>query len=249
MNELVKASPAALTVMDGTTLAAVPEDNTAEMVSSLQRLGLSVSVRHRAIFPTDPKTGEPSGWRDVVSGAQVIPSAGTNLGECMRTIAEVMAPAPRKRILGWLAEVSTITARRNTDEAESTLTLEAYCSRLLQYPGDIVRDTLLGWSGKWFPTWGELKEILDGRTAPRVAIQGALAALEPKPIETPDFIANDPAKRRERISYLKWSAERIGIGRPFPEHRQRVQTEGKNAVLRDIEEEIGELELREDGNA
>lgn len=100
------------------------------------------------------------------------PNADVMAGQ--QVLSELMAPAADGDIRLWLVELSTITARRSEGVEDAALTLTAYTSRLNQYPGDIVRQTLKDWSGKWFPTWSELKEILDDDIAPRLAIQNAL---------------------------------------------------------------------------
>jgi len=173
MNELVKASQAALPMV-ADTCEREPEENTERLLSMLRTSGCSVVIKHRLMFPTNPSTGEPSGWRDVVKGAEVVVAAEANIEKALRTVEASMAPAAPPNIGMWLAELGHITAKRTESADSATVTMAAYIKRLVQYPGDIVRQTLQEWSGKWFPTWGELKEILDARTAPRLAIRDAL---------------------------------------------------------------------------
>lgn len=101
-------------------------------------------------------------------------SSSADLSSALAVAEESLLPAPIEKIEDWLGELSAITARRSETAIEAEISLSAYSSRLTTYPGDIVRDTLLTWSGKWFPTWGELKEIMDARTAPRTAIRDAV---------------------------------------------------------------------------
>lgn len=173
MNELVKASQAAVPMV-ADTCEREPEENTERLLSMLRTAGCSVVIKHRLMFPTNPSTGEPSGWRDVVKGAEVAVAEGANVEKALRTLEASLAPAAPPNIGMWLAELGHITARRNESADSATVTMAAYIKRLVQYPGDIVRQTLQEWSGKWFPTWGELKEILDARTAPRLAIRDAM---------------------------------------------------------------------------
>jgi len=173
MNGLVKASQASMPMV-AEACERDPEENTDLLLSLLRNNGCSVVIKHRLMFPTDRSTGEPSGWRDVVKGAEVAVADGANVEKALRTLEASMAPAMPPNIGIWLTELSHITAKRFEDEESATLTMAAYIKRLVQYPGDIVRQTLQEWSGKWFPTWGELKEILDARTAPRIAIRDAM---------------------------------------------------------------------------
>ncbi len=133
------------------------------------------------MFPTNPKTGEMTGWREEVRGTDFELSKDVSLGECSKVIGALLTPALADDIETWLTEVSAITARRSETVEEGALTLVAYSSRLGQYPADIVRETLKSWSGKWFPTWGELKEILDARTGPRRSIADGIARLMAPP--------------------------------------------------------------------
>lgn len=134
-------------------------------------------MKKQLVFPTNPKTGEMTGWRETVSGTEITLAKDADLDKAAQVIANLMAPADVNDIELWLTEVSAITARRSETAEEGALTLVAYSTRLKQYPGDIVRQTLLEWSGKWFPTWAELKEILDVRTGPRTAIADGIAKL------------------------------------------------------------------------
>lgn len=191
---LTKAqAPAAPAIMPAALVRREPEANLAAAISQLQRLGCDVCVKKQLVFPTNPKTGEMSGWREQVSGTDIALAPSHDLDGAARTVATLLAPAGVDEIEIWLSEVSAITARRSETAEEGAMTLVAYSSRLRQYPGDIVRQTLLEWSGKWFPTWGELKEILDVRTSPRTFIADGIARLR-----TPE-----PPKPRGDISKLK----------------------------------------------
>lgn len=139
----------------------------------------------------------------MVKGAEVALSDGANIEKALRISEASMAPAAPPNIGAWLTELSHITARRNESSDGATLTMAAYIKRLVQYPGDIVRQTLQEWSGKWFPTWGELKEILDARTAPRIAIRDAIAGTKPDPKMPPAFEDMD---HESKINWLRFEA-------------------------------------------
>lgn len=149
-----------------------PSINTDAVQSRLRQFGVNLTVKTSLTFPSDQ--GATISWRERVTGADLSLSSSADLRAALRVVEESLAPAPLERIEHWIAEVNAITARRGETAAEAELALTAYSSRLRQYPGDIVRDTLLSWGGKWFPTWGELKEILDVRTSPRTQMLLAL---------------------------------------------------------------------------
>lgn len=214
MNELVKA-PAMALPMAQEAVARDPDSNTSAMVSSLRRHGVTATVRHKITFPTDPKTGETSGWREVISGCEIACTTSADHKAALATVSQTMAPADEGDMEIWLAELTLVTARRNTSEAESELFLTAYTSRLAAYPGDIVRQTLKDWDGKWFPTWGELKEILEARTAPRVAIKTALSNLMPDRLALPA-----PKKETRTLEELKQARWELNTGAvPINIHR------------------------------
>lgn len=244
MNELVKASPAPVPEMHRGIVSRDPETNLEAALSRLASLSCKADLKRRMIFPTDPKTGEYQGWREVVDRAVIAFGPNPDLPAAQAVMAGLMAPAPDADIGLWLTELSTVTARRSEDAQEAALTIVAYTKRLKSYPGDIVRATLSDWSGKWFPTWGELKEIMDARAAPRLAVSSALVNQSPG---GPPEIATDtstPEGRKKRIDWLKWSIERIENGRPFPQHRHRPRQEW-HELISELKEEIQQLEALE----
>ena len=148
MNELVRTRAANVAIMPADVLAQDPETNTEAMVSSLASHSLRVSLKHRMLFPTDPKTGEMTGWRQLVDRAEVATEKTTDIVTCQRIVANAMAPASDREMGLWLAELSTISVRRSESAQEGALAITAYTRRLRDYPGDIVRDTMINWSGK-----------------------------------------------------------------------------------------------------
>lgn len=245
MNELVKA-PAMPTQMVAAVCEADPDDNTARLVSRLRTSGCSVVVKHRLTFPTDPKTGEASGWRETVSGCSITMGTSANHRACLAIVDEAMAPAAAPNIGMWLTEVSHITARRSESEDESVLTMAAYIKRLLPYPGDIVRQTLQEWSGKWFPTWSELKEILEARMASRAAIRTALCNLMPKADEEP-APGGKPKRTLEELKQARWELNTGGV--PIHIHRADSATR-RDYIEREtakLNEEIALLDPTDEG--
>jgi hypothetical protein len=152
-----------------------PATVTREVQSRLRQFGVHATVTYADIFPTDPATGNAT-WRPKVTGAKLELSAPTDLCAAVGLVREALAPAPMGRIEGWLAELDVLTARRGGSATEAGLLLSAYAGRLRNYPGDIVRDVLAAWPGKWFPTWAELQDVLDRAAAPRVVLHRALVA-------------------------------------------------------------------------
>jgi len=87
-----------------------------------------------------------------------------------------LAPADKADLYRWLAELSLVTIMRGHAGAGAELMITAYTKRLLTYPGDIARQVLESWSGKWFPTWAELDDALGRFLVERRAIVEAVSA-------------------------------------------------------------------------
>lgn len=124
-------------------------------------------------------------------------------------LSRLETPADVRQIEGWLAELSVIVARRKDDQFTENLRLEAYASRLRQYPADVAREAVLGRSWKFWPAWSELEKICDQLSAPRRAMLKALA----EPIsddassKSGDRIS---AERAAEIMREIWGSERAG---------------------------------------
>ncbi len=128
-------------------------------------------------FLIDPETGDTLGWRNELDTVDLKTAAQVDHAQAAKIIAALLAPARDDEIHVWLADLSEVTARRSSNEAEGMLTLAAYTDRLRAYPGDIVRHVLREWAGKWFPTWGELKAEIEIMTRERIAIRDKLMAI------------------------------------------------------------------------
>jgi hypothetical protein len=177
-----------------------------------------------------------TGWREAATGTELTLSVNADLPAALQEMSSLLAPATADEVETWLVEVSTITARRSESEAEGVLTLAAYSSRLSKYPADIVRATLMEWSGKWFPTWAELKEILDSRVAPRQSIRDAIVkALDPPP--APRDLT--PLKRELA------SLEDGNIPREWAFKDRSEQVELIDARVLSLKSQIAQLEARE----
>jgi len=163
-------------------------------------------------------------------------SSSADLPSALMVVEESLLPAPIEKIEDWLGELSAITARRAETAIEAEISLSAYSSRLSTYPGDIVRDTLLTWSGKWFPTWGELKEIMDVRTSPRAAIRDAVLKLINPPAQPTDVT---PLKRE--LARL----EDGNVPREWAFKDRSEQVELIDARIVELKTQIAKLETRE----
>lgn len=84
-------------------------------------------------------------------------------------------PMPPEPLGMMIANVYALTKRKASDEMTLNIAIEAYMSKLEQYPADIVHEVLNKWpdQSKWWPSWHELKQEIDWRNS-RAKIKAAL---------------------------------------------------------------------------
>lgn len=187
----------------------------------------------------------------MITGAAVEISDTADLAACRRIVGAMMAPASIADTGKWLAELSLVTARKATGDDESAALIAAYHDRLKAYPGDVVRETLKSWRGKWFPTWGELADILDGRIAGRRAIVAAIQNHEMLSKPAPQVAApneTDPAKLQQQVWDLEDRASALRAGTPRPMDRNCPYGERRERA-EELEEDAYKLKLKMKGEA
>jgi hypothetical protein len=165
------------TEMPRALVAADPEANTKDLVSRLRSCGLEVSWKTKMTFPTDPRTGA-STWKDEFIGARLSRlREGADIREAKKMVAQSLLPAGRDWVAKWITALSLAMRFQQRDQNDFDLMSQIYIRGLLTFPGDIVRDTVTGWRGAWFPTWTELADRLDERSKPRRALARKLEEL------------------------------------------------------------------------
>lgn len=161
-------------------------------------------------------------------------ASSADLPAALKVVNASLAPASAETIEEWLAVLSVKTVPRVESAIRADLTLSVYTAQLRSYPADVVRYVLTGWSGKWWPTWGELAERLDEMTEPRLMIRDRVLGLieGDAPIAKPvDPIVDRIAKLRDDLA----AAERIAV--KYPE-----LTDSSQRKAEAIAEEIEKLE-------
>lgn len=119
----------------------------------------------------------PMTWHDRYSATA---TSQDQIDAARRRLAHAMTPPQPDQSVGWLAELSVITARRMDDEMTEDLRAAAYGRRLSEYPADIARHALLVHRWKFFPTWAEVAEVCDRQMDTRKRIEAALCVAEKK---------------------------------------------------------------------
>lgn len=148
-------------VSTATRLAAQTPDQVNSLVVSLAqqfavKLDQVPTMRGGAELPDGSRTPVTYEWHWSAKGKnseQALAAADRAEGS--------MTPATKNQIIGWIAELSVISARRADDQMADDLRLAAYSRRLADYPADIARHALLEHRWKFFPTWAELGDVCD----------------------------------------------------------------------------------------
>lgn len=153
--------------------------------------GVELRIKYQSRFP---KSG---GSYDIAVGCDI---RGTE-AQRRAAVADLVGfqtPAENDHIEDWLAELSVITAGRGPDGISAELLVNAYSSRLRQFPADVVRWALLVKTWKWFPTWEELEGLCKAKASPRRHMIAAMSALPPPPEPV-----NRPPTEEEREAIQK----------------------------------------------
>lgn len=138
-----------------------------------------------------------------------------------------MTPAPADAVEAWLAELSVLVVRRADDEFGDALRLEAYASRLRQYPADVARAALLDRPWKFWPAWQELEAVCEALVSPRRHMLRALrfpalAAPEEAPQQRPT-----PESARAIMDAAGFTAKRMGAVAKAPTARSMDEAEAR----------------------
>ena len=127
--------------------------------------GVGLEVRTELRYPVG-SNGERMGCYQVAVGCRIIGTTKNRI-KALADLENFQTPAPTRQIEEWLAELSVISASRSREEMESALMINAYASRLGEYPADVVRSALIVQSWKWWPTWDELRSYCEAKAGPR----------------------------------------------------------------------------------
>lgn len=213
-------------------MARMPSANTGAVLSRILQCGVECSVKTETVFPTSAD-GDMT-FRERPTSLTLNIGSSADVQGALRIVLASLAPASADQIEEWLAVLSVKTAPRVESASRADLTLSVYTDQLSQYPADVVRHVLAGWSGKWWPTWGELSERLDELTDQRLMIRDRL--LDVLNGREPKQVAHDPIA--EKLAKLRGdleAAERVAA--KYPDLAE--STERKAQAIAD---EIAQLE-------
>ena len=100
--------------------------------------------------------------------------------QALATLEAVNAPCPLPIAEKAIATLRVRTKARAEDAADMKLMLAVFSQDIADYPPDVVVDTCKAWARmeKWFPSWSELKGLLDRRVKRRRRMLDALRRQE-----------------------------------------------------------------------
>lgn len=159
-------------------------------------------------------------------------AASADLPAALKVINASLAPASTEAIEEWLAILSVKTIQRADSAGRVELMVSTYAAHLREYPADVVRFVLGGWSGKWWPTWGELSERMDELTDQRLMIRDHLAGLVTGAARKTDTIDHVAARLKQLRDELA-AAERVAS--KFPELADSSQRK-REAIAAEIQQ-------------
>lgn len=144
--------------------------------------GVSLNVKTEGRYPSGPN-GERLPCYFVAVCCEIMGNDAQRKA-ALADLEKFQTPPSVCDIEKWVAELSVLTAGKGVIGFDADLLISAYSSRLREYPADVVRQSLLGKTWKWFPTWDELKKVCDSLASPRRHMIAALMRpapdLEPK---------------------------------------------------------------------
>lgn len=176
------ASPEDIAKLQSFLARHTPREVDEAAVLRASQLGAELKVEYDHRFPKD-ENGNSLPMVTVVRSV-VVSGQNADRAAAAASLRRLETQAAGRDIEGWLAELSVIVAKRVDDEFTENLRLEAYASRLRQYPADVARQAVLCHPWRFWPSWAELKAVCDQLAAPRRAMIAALEkndAPDPKP--------------------------------------------------------------------
>lgn len=152
-----------------------PEANTKDLRASLKpavRSLLSVPVNRDYVDPT-------YGWDGYVTGyslPMVIEASEDELREALAQVQQATQPLPDERIVLEINKLKVRCRMRAEQQEDMQMLIACMLDDLSEYPADVVVDVLKAWPRRspWWPSWNELYEQLERKSAPRLAIRDVI---------------------------------------------------------------------------
>ncbi len=159
-------------------------------------------------------------------------------------VARTCAPGAPRIIGEELQRMRALTKSRAEPGVDANFQAVAMFNEMRGYPADVVVDACRKWSAaeKFFPSWAEVKDMLDRRMRERLALKRAIErALTTAPQAASEEPVIDLTERRKMGEMLGDLAKQLGGGtRPEP---AQPQPRADPAVVRRVMEETRAMRL------
>ena len=157
--------------------ALTPAETDNLAASSARQCGVELTEQSRSLGGAELPNGDRTPYRTVTWWTAKADTV-EQVHAARRKVSSSLTPPDRDQAVGWLAELSVITARRMDDDMTEDLRAAAYSRRLADYPADIARHALLAHRWKFFPTWAEVADVCDELMQSRKKLLFALDTAE-----------------------------------------------------------------------
>lgn len=147
------------------------------LASLAQQCGVSLRVSRDMEAKYD-RNGVFLGYEPNGQTLAIVKGDAAAIDAMLDRIDGAFAPADESQIAVWLAELDAIAPSRAQSAANDDLRLQAYVSRLRDYPADVAKEALLARAWRFFPSWAEVKEACDELVKHRTAVRDALIAAD-----------------------------------------------------------------------
>lgn len=111
-----------------------------------------------------------------VAGYDFSKASHADLEEALPILEAVNQPCPPDIAAKAVGALKVRTVARKEQQDDLSLTVAVFTEDLMDYPPDVVIDACRRWASKekWFPSWAELKDLLDYKAGKRRKILEAL---------------------------------------------------------------------------
>lgn len=152
-----------------------PKETDASLLATLsQRYGISMVQNTQWMFPTDRLAYKKT------MGMDCSLSTKSNPAQALQDARMALFPADRKLLVRKIAELKAKTKSKAQGEMDMGMEIAVYEKELANYPADIAIEGLRqsAEESMWFPSWFEMKAILDRMYAPRKMVIDKLLELQ-----------------------------------------------------------------------
>jgi hypothetical protein len=125
-----------------------------------------------------PKVDPEYGFDEILMGYAFAGAPDSDIESAKEILDALNTPCPENIAEEAVGRMRARTIRRAEDQMDMMLTIAVFSEDVANYPADVVIDGCRSWASqnKYFPSWSELKDMLDWRVRKRRLMREALNA-------------------------------------------------------------------------